>query len=138
MTGHAATARQFVILRHEMPPESSKPSHWDLMLEGSQLLDTWSLSEEPRVGSTQAAERLPGHRRVYLTYEGPISGNRGSVARWDRGPCHLRQASETLWIAQLDGSRLRCWLRLERTDGNDPSAHRWICRFLSGDSVDAC
>ena len=28
---------------------------------------------------------IPPHRRIYLTYEGPISGNRGSVKRIDEG-----------------------------------------------------
>jgi len=32
-------------------------------------------------GSTMAAERIADHRHAYLTYEGPVSGNRGEVRR---------------------------------------------------------
>ena len=73
---------QFVILTHNHPH-----LHWDLLLEqpGQEKLRTWRLAHPPKRGVSIAAERLPDHRRVYLTYEGPISGNRGEVVRWDWG-----------------------------------------------------
>ena len=38
---------RFVLLRHECPPDWVKPSHWDLMLERGQVLETWQLIDLP-------------------------------------------------------------------------------------------
>ena len=48
-------------------------------------LRTWAIELPPDLATAQLALALPDHRREYLTYEGPVSGNRGSVARWDEG-----------------------------------------------------
>lgn len=58
--------------------------HYDLMLSppGVGLLWTWAISVNPLdqvLPLECAAERLSDHRRVYLEYEGPISGDRGQV-----------------------------------------------------------
>jgi hypothetical protein len=73
---------RFVILEHDHPM-----LHWDLLLDVPALegLWTWRLLEHPATSGAIRAERLPDHRRRYLDYEGPISGNRGSVTRWDAG-----------------------------------------------------
>src|SRR6516165_6867682 len=100
-------AMRFVILRHECP-EGYKPGvHWDLMLEEAESLRTWELAAEPAVGLTIAAEQLPVHRLAYLDYEGPISGNRGTVSRWDCGNYELLMSSSTEHSFILVGSRLR-------------------------------
>lgn len=72
-------ADRFVILEHDFPT-----LHWDLMLEAGDVLKTWRLPEPPRAG-TMTVEPLPDHRVRYLDYEGPVSGDRGAVARWDAG-----------------------------------------------------
>jgi hypothetical protein len=71
---------RFVILEHDHPQ-----LHWDLMLETGDVLRTWRLAAPPEPGAVIAAEPLGDHRRLYLDYEGPVSGNRGSVRRWDVG-----------------------------------------------------
>jgi hypothetical protein len=71
---------RFVILDHDHPFP-----HWDFLLESGELLCGWRLLSEPVRGRPVAAEALPDHRPVYLDYEGPISGGRGRVMRWDRG-----------------------------------------------------
>ncbi len=88
---------RFALLWHEIPKvqdesqsvnsESSAGSHWDLLLEldNGELL-TWQIASFPDLKSlTQSleipAKRLKNHRLIYLDYEGPISGNRGSVQR---------------------------------------------------------
>jgi len=76
---------RFVILRHETPNSARGPVHWDLMLEQGTVLRTWALAEEPSAGRDIAASQLPDHRLAYLDYEGPISGDRGSITRWDAG-----------------------------------------------------
>ncbi|GAB5404991.1 MAG: hypothetical protein Aurels2KO_32220 [Aureliella sp.] len=40
---------------------------------------------QSRVASELLAVRLPDHRKKYLDYEGPVSGNRGSVRAVARG-----------------------------------------------------
>ena len=76
---------RFVILRHQMPPDSVRPSHWDLMLEKSGFLRTWKIQQLPTPGEQLAAIPLPDHRIAYLEYEGPISGDRGKVSQFDSG-----------------------------------------------------
>src|SRR5689334_9325701 len=70
-------ALRYVILRHEGVPEP----HFDLMFETSEgsALATWRSRAWPP--GTEAVERLPDHRREYLTYEGPVSDGRGHVKR---------------------------------------------------------
>ncbi len=64
-----------------MPDDSRRPDHWDLMLESGDHLETWSLPELPNVGKCLSGRKLEPHRLDYLSYEGPISGNRGKVKR---------------------------------------------------------
>ena len=49
------------------------------------MLKTWACREPPQAGVEIPCEALADHRLAYLDYEGPISGGRGSVTRWDRG-----------------------------------------------------
>ena len=71
---------RFVILEHDHPV-----LHWDLMLEAGDVLQTWRLAMPPCLGVPIEATALGDHRRAYLDYEGPVSGNRGNVKRWDAG-----------------------------------------------------
>jgi hypothetical protein len=71
---------RFVVLDHDFPVR-----HWDFLLEAGGVLRAWRLLAEPGVGRAVPAEPLPDHRIVYLDYEGPVSGGRGTVVRWDAG-----------------------------------------------------
>jgi hypothetical protein len=72
---------RFVILEHDHPE-----LHWDLMLESGTALRTWRLTRPPETpGEAVEALALPDHRLHYLDYEGPVSGGRGAVTRWDAG-----------------------------------------------------
>lgn len=68
--------KRFVILKHDHPY-----LHWDLLLEIDGDLESWRLLREPVMREWIAAEPLPAHRIAYLTYEGPVSQNRGCVTR---------------------------------------------------------
>ena len=68
--------RQFVILEHDHPF-----LHWDFLIENRDGLACWRLLEFPQTGIPIPASSLPVHRRHYLTWEGPVSGDRGSVQR---------------------------------------------------------
>ncbi len=125
-------AKRFVILRHECP-ESYKPGvHWDLMLEEAESLRTWALAAEPAIGLTIAAEQLADHRLAYLDYEGPISGNRGVVSRWDSGIYELMDSTPGVWRLLLRGRRLSGHATLAR-DPNGTSAWWFILAPLPND-----
>jgi len=98
--------KRFVILRHECPYGYKQGVHWDLMLEESRVLRTWALSAEPVVGQTISAEQLADHRLAYLDYEGPISGDRGVVSRWDCGSYELLDSVAGELCFLMHGNRL--------------------------------
>lgn len=89
------SAARFTLSRHDLPGAP----HLDLFLEpggdaGAILpatdgkLATWRLPSDPwtwPVGEPVPVERLPDHRAAYLDHEGPVSGNRGTVAILARG-----------------------------------------------------
>lgn len=108
----------FVVLRHE----SSRGLHWDFMLELGEALATWALPEPPDAAVAILAEALPDHRLAYLDYEGPISGGRGSVTRWDAGTYVLRGRSDAELVVTLDGAKLAGTATLKRSP-DDPN--RW-------------
>src|SRR5207244_11676015 len=93
---------RFVVLEHDHPH-----LHWDFMLETGETLRTWRLAVPPETGRTTAAESLGEHRRAYLDYEGPVSGNRGSVRRWDAGDFDGLEDSSTEVRVDLHGRRSR-------------------------------
>ena len=93
---------RYVILRHE----TTAGVHFDFMLDMGGALKTWSLSQEPRAGFDMEAKLLADHRLSYLEYEGPISGDRGSVARWDRGTYEVECQSESELTVRLNGEKL--------------------------------
>lgn len=118
---------RFVILRHETPPGHARPLHWDLMLEAGDVLRTWALEREPEPNCEIAAELLPDHRLAYLTYEGPVSHNRGSVTRWDAGEYHALEESPQRLRLIVKGSWLRGIATLQRTETNENGGSQcWV------------
>jgi hypothetical protein len=93
---------RFVILEHDYPL-----LHWDLMLEVGDVLRTWRLVAPPEPGCAIHAEPLGDHRKLYLDYEGPVSGNRGSVKRWDAGTFTWMTEEVNQVAVNLQGERCR-------------------------------
>lgn len=81
---HDTHRRQFVILKHDSPF-----LHWDFFIEEGTGLASWRLLEFPQDGRLIPTTSLPIHRRKYLTWQGPVSGNRGSVERVFAGSLEL-------------------------------------------------
>lgn len=105
---------RFVILEHDHPN-----LHWDFLLESGDVLRTWRLAAPPTPGAAVAAEPSFDHRLFYLEYEGPVSGGRGTVTRWDAGTYRTEREDHGLLILDMVGMRLSGRLRLEKHPGCD-------------------
>jgi DNA polymerase Ligase (LigD) len=103
---------RFVIVEHDWPHQ-----HWDLMLEAGGVLRTWRLAAPLSVGVEVAALAIGDHRLQYLDYEGPVSGNRGSVVRWDSGEFDWRRDDHELVAIRMTGTRCRGILEIKSLDG---------------------
>jgi hypothetical protein len=93
---------RFVVLEHDHPA-----LHWDLLLEAGEVLRSWRLSGLPRSGLIVDAEPSFDHRRIYLDYEGPVSGGRGWVRRWDAGNYEIVAEPPGALLILFSGSHLR-------------------------------
>jgi hypothetical protein len=120
---------RYVILRHVTPPDGQRPSHWDFMLEAGEVLRSWALLEPPLEGRSTEAEALDDHRLAYLSYEGPVSGDRGHVTAYDRGDYVLLAEKDDCLVVRLTGERLRCELTMRRDPGD---SKRWHFFFGAG------
>lgn len=89
---------RYAILRHD----GIEHPHFDLMFEtspGSELA-TWRSDVWP-IQTVTLVDRLPDHRAGYLTYEGPVSNDRGHVRRVASGTCLITLATPRQWVIQL-------------------------------------
>ena len=97
------TSLRFVVLRHEGVPQP----HFDLMIEtmpGGPLM-TWRSLSWPILAETNLT-RLGEHRRDYLEFEGPLSGDRGHVRRVAQGTCDVKWLSPHELEAKLGNASL--------------------------------
>jgi len=118
-------SKTFVIHVHS----GQGPLHYDLMLETAGALATWRLERCPAdlaPGARAEAKRLADHRAAYLTYEGPVSGDRGWVTRLDGGTCRLLRAEADRWTVEFAGGRLRGAFELRQT-GPDIDDWQLVC-----------
>lgn len=108
-----------VILFHEFPPGNSRASHWDLMLEHDDCLATWALGDFPQPGKRIQATQLDDHRIDYLRYEGPLSGDRGHVSRWDEGTFEGNLSKDCSFTLQLSGTAFHGNLLMESDEAQE-------------------
>ena len=95
---------RFVILHHRL----DHGEHWDLMLEHGDALLTWQLLREPVDHNSLPipARRIGNHRKAYLDYEGPLTGDRGTVRRVDSGSLDIIEDTAQGLRIVLTGKRL--------------------------------
>ena len=109
---------RFVILEHDHPEP-----HLDFMLEENGALLTWRLPADlqPVPGETLRlqARPLPEHRLHYLTYEGPVSGNRGSVRQRDAGEFEWLARAPAHWKIALRGQTYHAEVELVGSHGHE-------------------
>ena len=119
LRSQGTTMARFAVLRHDSPGGV----HFDLLVEMGSVLRAWALPQPPGVGE-MVCEALPDHRPVYLDYEGPVSGDRGSVERWDGGSCEVLLHGDRELVVRLVGEKLVGRAVLERI-GGDPRQWRF-------------
>ncbi len=103
---------RFAVLTHDHPFP-----HWDFLLEAGDTCRTWRLLAEPGPGCTVLAEPIADHRPRYLTYEGPVDGDRGVVARWDAGTFAIIGETADRVEVTLSGGRLHGFCVLANDGG---------------------
>ena len=108
---------RFVVLRHQPGAAGRRELHWDLMLEAGGQLRTWALDREPAADTIIAATRLADHRSDYLDYEGPISGGRGEVRRFDHGTYQLLSETSDQLVVRLEGQQLNAQVTIAQLCG---------------------
>ena len=102
----------YVVLHHTGIAEP----HFDLMVDvpGRAKLVTWRIKTPPAEWSRAATfvpERIQDHRRVYLTFEGPLSENRGTVARVAAGTAIVSAQTRAALEMRLEGA-IQAFVRL--------------------------
>ena len=110
-------AAAFVVQHHVCP----QGDHYDWMLERAGGLITFQMSVrlgDLIVGQAVDVRRLGEHRRAYLTYEGPVSGGRGSVRIDDRGTYEATGQPDARWLVRVRGQHAAGRLSLDRVEGD--------------------
>ncbi len=92
---------QFAVLTHDWPV-----AHLDLFLEQNGVLRAWRLPAEYQPGEVCEALERHDHRLMYLNYVGPVSGDRGTVSRWDAGELEWLKDTEQRIEVRLSGDKL--------------------------------
>jgi hypothetical protein len=97
---------RYAVLSHDWPMP-----HFDLLLEDGDVCRTWRLPTWPPVNG-MSVERIADHRIMYLDYDGPVSGDRGTVTTVERGLFEWQSRSHGELTFDLD-----ClWPRLVKAD----------------------
>lgn len=108
---------RFVLLKHDVETKSDRQSHWDLMLEWENELLSFELKRLPDEGVDTFVTRLPNHRKVYLDFEGAISGNRGIVHREAAGDYDVRCFEDRIEL-RLNSERLNARVAFPTENGS--------------------
>jgi len=107
---------RFVIQKHTR----EGMSHWDLMLERDNSLETFRLELPPEKLAQQqsTAVKIFDHPLKFLTYKGPINKGKGSVEISEAGTYRIIGKTENEMLLQFDGKILkgRFTLRLIEDD----------------------
>lgn len=96
------------------------------------MLRTWALLANPVADDFHEveiiAEQLPDHRLAYLDYEGPVSHERGRVARVDAGQFEVLSETEFELALELAGEKLSGLWKLSRSSAT--ASNHWVLRRI--------
>lgn len=95
--------------------ENGDEPHYDFLFDTTDTssLVTFRLPQWPLARGTYPATKLRDHRRLYLTYEGSISGDRGHVWRVADGTVRVIRSASGWRVDHADG---RPFLHFEPAD----------------------
>ena len=109
------------VLKHE----SSDGSHFDWMVCDPNRVNgrLWTVRMMVPTGLWEAAgkfnvRQIDPHRRVYLQYQGPIGGGRGTVIRVDQGQMHPWIWGKDRRILALSLGHFKGTVHLDRVYGD--------------------
>ncbi len=107
---------EFVIQQHQQP--QPQQLHWDLLLQTGTVLATWQIPEPPENWPKKSitCTKIFDHRLKYLTYQGPLSDNRGHIKIVATGRYQPLQITENLWQLTLTGDNINGELNLQHLD----------------------
>ncbi|MCB9853118.1 MAG: hypothetical protein H6819_08480 [Phycisphaerales bacterium] len=120
------SSRRFVVLFHAHPTEGD---HYDLLIETDAALASWRVLDRPESATTNrsiACIQIPDHRREYLDYEGPVSGDRGDVKQHDAGHCATSPLDAPRIAIRFAGKVLKGDFVLER---DEEQTNQWRLRL---------
>jgi DNA polymerase Ligase (LigD) len=103
--------------------------HWDFMLEAGEVLRTWAIDAPIVAGVDLPARAIGDHRRLYLEYEGEISGNRGRVRRLEEGTYRVLVWSADHVRVVLVGPQLVGEVDLRRVGTGSDGVASWNFRI---------
>jgi len=69
-------------------------------------------------GDTAGATKIADHRRDYLSYEGPVSCDRGMVKIMDSGECEMADHSDSARRYRMKGKELRGTMSISLLHGD--------------------
>jgi len=103
--------QNFVIQEHIQ----KNSCHWDLMLQQENALITWQIPLCPSQwhGKPVPCRKIFDHRLKYLTYEGPLSQNRGFVKIYAAGNYQILDSAKNYWRINLHSDNIRGNMTLE-------------------------
>lgn len=110
--------KRFVIQRHQRQDQGI---HWDLMLESLNDLETYRLDSPPeqiRGNGKNRAEKIFGHDKKFLSYEGLVNKGKGMVKIVEAGTFQWLESSEQKSIFKFEGAALKGVYEMVHVDGN--------------------
>ncbi len=110
-------AKRFVIQEHR----SGGGVHWDLMLERGSVLETWRIGCGPleMIGATKvSAVKIFDHALKFLSFEGALSGDKGSVQIADKGTYQIKAETRQKIEAEFTGGILKGVFTLSHLQGD--------------------
>ena len=110
--------RKYVIHFHKTDTD-----HYDLMLEDNNTLLTWQIDIDDILnildGSPAMIKRINDHRSEYLTYEGPISCDRGMVQIYDTGDFTMVESTKDIIVMSMSGQKFLGLLTIENPNQSE-------------------
>ena len=99
------TPQKFVIQKHT---KEHQPTHWDLMLQGKDTLQTYRLQLPPeKLKQKNTIIKISDHPLKFLTYQGPVNKGLGCVQIADCGTYELLNETENSKKFQFNGNTLK-------------------------------